>query len=168
MTVSTPRNRPRTMLVSAMAAATVTVTAAAGLTVGTASAANAETGCKSGSVASGPAHGWYLQICKTPYDQTTDTFSWTARNTDSGAATATVSYTIQCAGGTSGFSAVAPPGPVSWGGWYSPACAFHAELNVGSGPGPGGAPIILNLSANLERVSRGSCSGIGMINRRGG
>ncbi|GAA4629303.1 hypothetical protein GCM10023196_049480 [Actinoallomurus vinaceus] len=129
-------------------AATVIATTAAGLAVVTTSAANAETGCKSGSVVSGPAHGWYLQICKTPYNGTTDKFSWTARNTDSGAAAATVSYTVQCTGGTSGFAAVAPPGPASWGGWYSPACAFHAELNVGGAPGPGGAPIILNLSAD--------------------
>ncbi|WP_433172071.1 hypothetical protein [Actinoallomurus sp. CA-150999] len=128
-------------------AAAVIATAAAGLTIATTSAANAETGCKSGSVVSGPAHGWYLQICKTPHDQATDTFSWTARNTDAGAAVATISYTVQCPGGTSSVAAVAPPGPASWGGWYSPACAFHAELNVDGAPGPGGAPIILNLSA---------------------
>ena len=129
-------------------AATVIATTAAGLTAVTTSAANAETGCKSGSVVSGPAHGWHLQICKTPYNGITDKFSWTAGNTDSGAAAAIVSYIVQCTGGTSGVAAVAPPGPESWGGWYSPACAFYAELNVDGAPGPGGAPIILNLSAD--------------------
>lgn len=144
MTVPTYRTRPRRSLVSAAAAATLI---AAGITVAVSSAANAETGCKSGSVVSGPAHGWQLQICKTPHDSTTDTFSWIARNTDSGAAVATVSYIIQCTSGPSGVTAVAPPGPASWHGWYSPVCAFHAQLNVGGAPGPGGAPIILNLSA---------------------
>lgn len=145
MTDSTSRSSPRRKLAWAMVATTVIV---AGLTVVSASAANAETGCKSGSVVSGPAHGWHLQICKTPHDSTTDTFSWTAYNTDSGAATATISYIVRCAGGISGVSAVTPPGPASWGGWHPPACAFHAELNAADAPGPGGAPIILNLSAN--------------------
>lgn len=148
MTVPDSRTTPRRRLVSVLTAAAVAVTAAVCLAGATASAANAETGCKSGSVVSGPAHGWHLQICKTPRDQTTDTFSWTARDTDSGAAVATVSYAVQCAGGIVGSSAVAPPGPVTWADRYSPACAFRAELTVGGAPGPGGAPIILSLSAN--------------------
>ena len=147
MTVPNSHNRPRSRFVSVLAAA-VTVTAAVGLACATASAANAETGCKSGSVVSGPAHGWNLQICKTPRDQTIDVFSWTAHNTDSGAAAAIVSYAVQCAHGTTGSTAVAPPGPVTWEGSYSPACAFVVELNVAGAPGSGGAPIILSLSAN--------------------
>lgn len=147
MPVSASRNRPRSKRVSALVAAAV-ITTAAGLAVVTASTANAETGCKSGSVVSGPAHGWYLQICKTPRDAATDTFSWTAHNTDSGAVPAVVSYTVQCTGGTGGSASVLPPGPANWNGWYSPTCAFHAVLNAGGAPGPGGAPIVLNLSAN--------------------
>lgn len=139
---------PGNTLVSALAAGAVIASATVGLAVATASAAGAETGCKSGSVVSGPAHGWYLQICKTPRSQATDAFTWTAHNTDSGAAVATVSYAVECTGGTSGFATVAPPGPANWGNVFSSACAFHAELNVAGAPGPGGAPIILTLSAN--------------------
>ena len=138
---------PRTKLASAMAAAAIVAAAVPGLILATASAANAESGCKSGSVISGPAHGWYLQICETPRVGSTDTFSWAANNTDSGAAVADVSYAIQCAGGTTGSAVVLPSVPAFWNGSYSAQCAFSAELTAGGAPGPGGAPIVLTLSA---------------------
>ncbi len=130
----------RTRLVSAVAAAAVTAT---GLILATASPASAETGCKSGAILSGPGHGWHLQICKTPQDPTTDAFSWTARNTDSGAAPAQVRYAVECDVVHTGDVSVAPPGPVTWVGYYAPTCSFRVELTAA-----GAVPIVLTLSGN--------------------
>jgi hypothetical protein len=136
---STSHSGLRTRLVSAVAAAAVTAT---GLILATASPAGAETGCKSGSITSGPGHGWHLQICKTPHDPTADTFSWTARNTDSGAAAATVIYSVACDVVHTGDTSVSPPGPVTWAGSYASTCSFRVELTAA-----GAVPIVLTLAA---------------------
>jgi hypothetical protein len=137
---STSHGGLRTRLVSAVAAAAVTAT---GLILATASPASAETGCKSGSILSGPGHGWHLQICKTPHGSTADTFSWTASNTDSGVEAASVSYSVQCDVVHTGETFVAPPGPVTWVGFYASTCSFRVELTAA-----GAVPIVLTLSGD--------------------